>query len=289
MQFITIPCQKILQPFIRNYWLLTSRCTSTMGTIHIFSNGAASLHFYLKQRVRLDDFPNEYRTLLNLNSLDSMKLCVGEGAFDVLGVEFMPFCTQLFFQVATDRQHLTPESMNDSEFVLLEERIHNATDVKAQTQMLDKFFCDRLEETSINRINMERLGKVFDEMIPTELQDHDFESISTSDLASTANLGQKQFTRIFSENVGMNPKAYLRLLRFHKALYELQSATDNTTITEIAWRCGFSDLSHMTHEFRQLCGHTPSELLAMGSRLTETFQSQFGQKMKKKIELENIE
>ncbi len=88
--------------------------------------------------------------------------------------------------------------------------------------------------------------------------------------------------------MGINPKSYLRLLRFNKALMELQKSKEEALLTEIAWRCGYYDLSHMTSDFRTLCGYSPSELLSAKSDLTEAFRSDFSGLMKKKIKIENL-
>ena len=86
----------------------------------------------------------------------------------------------------------------------------------------------------------------------------------------------------------MNPKSYLRLLRFHKALMEIQSSSDNSSLTNIAWSCGYYDLAHMTSDFRDICGFSPSELIRHGEELTEAFGLKFSGLMKKKIKIDNL-
>ena len=297
MTFTTIPCHEALQPFIRNYWLLTAQCTAP-GTQRIFSNGAASLHFYLTQSPTLDDEDRPYTTSLNRHVLSHMDIHSVEGPFNILGVEFVPFCSRLFFQSEGEANHLAPSDMNDSQFYALDQQIHAIADADAQKQLLDDFFCKRLAEIPINEVNIERMKDVFDDIVPTDeshsIIESDFASPSPSDLASTACLSQKQFTRIFADHVGLNPKSYLRLLRFNKAakaVHDLatQKGKDGTTmLTEIAWNCGYYDLAHMTKDFRQLCSYSPSEILDMGNRLTDAFQNDFSLKMKKKVLLENI-
>jgi len=293
MTFQPIPCHESLQPFIRNYWLLTSRCVG-QGYQRIFSNGATSLHFYLSQSVRLDSGERLFRTALNRHDLTCMEIHCEEGDFNVLGVEFVPFCSRLFFETKDDeKHHLTPQDIGEQDFITLEEQIHSAKNIDEQRQLLDDFFCQRLTQIPINEVNMERLEGVFDGIVPSHggvsHSNTDFESLSTSDLAETACLSPKQFTRVFSQYVGMNPKSCLRLLRFHKALQELHSSSSHELLTEVAWRCGYYDLAHMTNDFRQLCGHTPSEIQEIGMKLTETFGADFSGKMKKKILMENLE
>ena len=292
MRFHTLTCHESLRPFIRNYWLLTAQCTAP-GAQHIYSNGAASLHFYLSQEGRLDDGSERFRTALNRHDLGCMVIHSEEGPFNVLGVEFVPFCARLFFPTLTNEvAHLSPASLADQSFIDLSAKIHASQDTEEQVALLDDFFCQRLCDIPIDERNIERLTSVFNEIVPIEgdpVAIKDFESLSPANLASTACLGQKQFTRVFNKYVGMAPKSYLRLLRFNKAMLELQKATSKKTIAEIAWLCGYSDSAHMANDFRQLCGHSPSEILEFGSRMTEAFSVSYSSQMKKKVMLENVE
>lgn len=293
MKFETIPCHDSLCPFIRNYWLLTSRCTASDSTQHIYSNGAASLHFYLTQDVIIDKEPQPYSTSLNRHDIGCMDLHCEVGDMNILGVEFVPFCARLFFPTLTNEvAHLRPSASGDLAFIELDRKIHANQNKEELVILLDNFFCQRLREIPIDERNIERLSSVFSEIVPTEGEPtaiKDFESLSPSDLATTACIGQKQFTRIFNKYVGMVPKTYLRLLRFNKAMMELQKSAGKNSLSEIAWQCGYCDLAHMANDFHQLCGHSPSEILEFGAKMTEAFSPNYSSQMKKKVMLENLE
>lgn len=139
MEFQTIPCHESLRPFIRNYWMLSSWCTAT-GTQQIFSNGAASLQFYLSQDIRIDDGHSCYRTVLYHQQMQKVGLVTDEGAFDTFGVEFVPFCSRVFFPINTSSTYDTPESMNDEEFTMLSKKVYGAADVEERVALLDEFF-----------------------------------------------------------------------------------------------------------------------------------------------------
>ncbi len=301
MKFTTIPCHESLQPFIRNYWMLKATCTAN-GTQQIFSNGAASLQFYLSQDIRIDDGERFYRTLLFLQNMQKVGVVTTSGPFVVFGVEFVPFCSRVFFPNEMTGIYVSPEDLHDEEFIMLSKNIYKAKSIEERVEFLDHFFLKRLSQFPEGDINIERLNDVFDNIVPTDecttrspRCQHKFSSV---DLASTVCLSQKQFTRIFYKYVGMNPKAYLRLLRFHKALKEIQNTSDSistgevaqpmTSLTKIAWSCGYYDLAHMTSDIRDICGFSPSELIRQGQELTETFGQKFSGLMKKKIKIENL-
>lgn len=292
MNFQPIPCNESLRPFIRNYWLLTAHCTQT-GTQTVFSNGAASLHFYISQSVRLNGGDRPYSTVLLHQNMQTLGVTCDEGAFVIFGVEFVPFCSRVFFWGEMDGIHATPEELGDDELAAVSRRIHEAASTEERVQLLDDFFLSRLDSFPEGDVNIERLGDVFDDIVPTDgtearppgCQDE----FSPADLASTACLSQKQFTRVFNKYVGMNPKAYLRLLRFHKALQKLREpSAEAPSLTNIAAQCGYYDLPHMIADFRDICGYSPSELISTGAELTEAFGQKFSGLMKKKIKIENL-
>lgn len=294
MEFKPIPCHESLRPFIRNYWMLTAHCTAT-GTQQIFSNGAASLHFYLSQPIRLDWGEERYRTVLFHQNMQKVGVVTDEGEFNIFGVEFVPFCSRVFFRSEMMGIYASPEQLNDDGLAELSHKIFETEDVDERVRLLDDFFLKRLAEFPEGDVNIERLNDVFDDIVPTDgttaQPPNSQEEFSPADLASTACLSQKQFTRVFNKYVGMNPKSYLRLLRFHKALMMLQhqtSAPSGDKKVEIAWQCGYYDLPHMISDFRDICGYSPSELISSGTELTEAFGQQFSGLMKKKIKIENL-
>lgn len=294
MEFKPIPCHESLRPFIRNYWMLTAHCTAT-GTQQVFSNGAASLQFYLTQSVWLDCGQCRYRTVLFHQNMQKVGIVTDEGAFHVFGVEFVPFCSRVFFRNEMNTLYASPEELHDEELTTLSQKIYDADSVEERVGLLDDFFMKRLAEFPEGDVNIERLNDVFDDIVPTDgstaQPPNSQEEFSPADLASTACLSQKQFTRVFNKYVGMNPKSYLRLLRFHKALMMLQRETAipaGDKKIEIAWQCGYYDLPHMISDFRDICGYSPSELIGPEGKLTEVFGQQFSGLMKKKIKIENL-
>ncbi len=294
MEFKTIPCHETLRPFIRNYWLLTSQCTAT-GTQQMFSNGASSLQFYLTQAIRLDDGDKRYRTVLYHQNMQKVGVVAEQGAFNILGAEFVPFCSRMFFRSEINGIYASAEELNDDEFMAVNKKIFEAESTEQRVALLDEFFMKRLAEFPEGDVNIERLNDVFDNIVPTDgtvaQPPRQQEEFSTADLASTACLSQKQFTRVFNKYVGMNPKSYLRLLRFNKALQMLQRETVSPSGDKrevIAWQCGYYDLAHMISDFRDICGYSPSELIEQGTELTEAFGQQFSGLMKKKVKIENL-
>ena len=83
------------------------------------------------------------------------------------------------------------------------------------------------------------------------------ERISISLLAKTANLSQSRFFSVFKASLGVSPMAYLMNLRLSRASILLDIPA--LSISEIASKCGISDVYYFSKAFKQKYGVSPSE------------------------------
>ena len=88
------------------------------------------------------------------------------------------------------------------------------------------------------------------------LHEHLAEQIDPGHLAEIADLSRSQFTRLFYEQTGATPMAYLRRARIAQARRLL--ADVDLSIKQIARRCGFADAYHFSRVFRQIDGLSPT-------------------------------
>ncbi len=99
-------------------------------------------------------------------------------------------------------------------------------------------------------------------------------NISASEMASVACLGERQFLRVFRQYVGVTPKQFIRLRRFHSTIQDMQQqAAQGKTIDLLATvlRHGYYDLSHAALEFQQMGCVSPGQFRMLGIPLTEDF------------------
>lgn len=102
-------------------------------------------------------------------------------------------------------------------------------------------------------------------------------NISAADMASVACLGERQFLRIFKQYVGIPPKQFVRLRRFHRTIQDLRAkgerlgANGKVDLMGIVLEHGYYDLSHAALEFQQMGCVSPSHFRMLGIPLSEDF------------------
>lgn len=86
-------------------------------------------------------------------------------------------------------------------------------------------------------------------------------SANVNAVACDLGVSERQLRRVFREAVGMSPKAFARLTRFHRALSAASDAGE-TSWARIAAAVGYYDQAHLIAEFHAIAGVTPRTLLA---------------------------
>ncbi|MBD2459456.1 helix-turn-helix transcriptional regulator [Oscillatoria sp. FACHB-1407] len=92
------------------------------------------------------------------------------------------------------------------------------------------------------------------------INEHLDQKIKLADLAALLDMSQFHFSHLFKQSTGIAPYQYLLQQRVERAK-QLLKQTDQPII-EIAFQCGFNSHSHLSKQFRQLTGMTPTDYRA---------------------------
>jgi AraC-like DNA-binding protein len=90
--------------------------------------------------------------------------------------------------------------------------------------------------------------------IKTYLQENYFQNVTLGQLATLTGLNRSYLIRVFRDEVGMPPYAYLTQVRVEKAKRLLAEGQPSS---QVALAVGFADQSHLTRFFKRIVGVTP--------------------------------
>lgn len=275
-----------LRPFISRYVFVRAEgSTDTMTPPEDdprFINGKhvqpllpnyGSMVFMRHVTVDFNGIVSDGLTLLGANQ-KTIGLTTLSGWFDGMLLDFEP--GGMYALLGIDLQQLagkvlTAADSGDQGLLQLDRLFKQAEQPQETAQLIDAFFLGHLPHKEDYRYT--RLRKVIAACDEAE------GNVSAVEMASVACLGERQFLRIFRTYVGIPPKQFIRLRRFHRALQHMQrdaAAGQTIDLMQIALQHGYYDLSHMAMEFQQMGCVSPSHFRMLGIPLTDDFSVFFG-------------
>ncbi|WP_439647944.1 helix-turn-helix domain-containing protein [Cohnella mopanensis] len=85
---------------------------------------------------------------------------------------------------------------------------------------------------------------------------HYVEELDLTGMSKIVNLHQVYLGKLFKKNTGYSFKEYLNLIRINHA--EMLLSTGGFSVTQVADRCGFRDISYFSNVFKSIKGYPPS-------------------------------
>ena len=281
MQFEIIQPTEALRPYITRYVFVRAEgSTDTMApppNDPRFVNGKhvqpllpnyGSLVFMRNVLTDFNGVQADGLTLLGANQ-KTIGLTTVRGWFEGMLLDFEPGGMYALLRIDLQQlagKVLTAKEYGDEGLLQLDSIFKQAENAREIAQLIDAFFLGHLPHQE--DINYARLRKVI------AACDEAKGNISAAQMASVACLGERQFLRVFKTYVGIPPKQFIRLRRFHRTIQQMQHlahAGKPIDLLSIALAHGYYDLSHMALEFQQMGCVSPSHFRALGIPLSEDF------------------
>lgn len=271
------PCS-LLEPFIKYYWILDYE-SNVVEPIRVIPYGCVQFTFYLGERINSFGSNNDssYKDqAVVTGQISSFFDVFPQGKIRLITIVFKPFGAKPFFDfpIFEIQNNIIPiKDINNKEWLDLENRLGDCVDNKSIVSCLENNLLKKLEKNTLfnsySSINNERI------MLAINRIDDSKGTINIKDLSSLACLSDKQFNRIFADYVGMNPKNFLRIIRYQSVLLKLQNsnikATKAVDFLDLVYDCGYYDQSHLINNFKEFTGYTPKEYIKLFSPCSEYF------------------
>lgn len=255
MQFRLIPPAAALSRYIKQYWFLEMEAWEGAGQLQrVVPNGFVELTFHFADHLQKIKLHKELQAgIIICGQKTGFFDVLPTGKTQMLSIQFYPHSAGLFFDLP---MHELSDETLDLQDVLgpiareLEEQLHNLSALGERINHIEQFLLARL-----NR----KTEYAWNRMVHTiSILNQSKGIITVKELANAACLSPKQHERVFKQLVGLSPKQYLKVIRFQHTLFEHEQHPSES-LTQLAYRCGYYDQSHMINDFRELSGITPRQ------------------------------
>lgn len=253
---------EILKHYVNYYYILESNSQlEYFEKQRVYPYGTVVLVFHYNQpylfQKRNEPAEIEPRTVICGQQTTYYDLAPS-GKVGMVFVVFRPFGAGMFFKIPMheiEDKNIAFEYIVNNEANEIEDKIQNASSNLDRIMIIEKYLQKKLLQNkndgnqviaAINKVN-ETNGR-----------------ITVSRLANIACLGIKQFERKFSTLVGLNPKQFLRIVRFQNIL-KIKKKRHLPDYTTLALECGYYDQSHFINDFKLITGITPKEFFKIYS------------------------
>lgn len=250
-----------LGDFIHNFW----HCVDVPSDprVRVLPSGTIELVVNLSEdEVRTYDSaqPDRYRrfpgivvsgTYAGALDLDPMQHAT------IMGIHFRPGGAFPFFGAAVAEfanSHVALEALWGRPATELRERLCSAATPQKRFQILEEALNSRLRWLSEHPA----VSLALDIFGPAGIGD------SVRAVAERVGLSQRRFIQIFTAQVGLTPKLFCRVLRFQH-VREVVNQTATLNWSQVALACGYSDQSHLIHDFQEFSGLSPTDYLCLPS------------------------
>jgi AraC-like DNA-binding protein len=98
------------------------------------------------------------------------------------------------------------------------------------------------------------------------IEAHWDQAITIESLVEATGVGARAIFRAFQQSRGYSPMAFARMVRLRHARVKLSAPDLETSVTAIAFACGFGNLGHFARDYREAFGERPSMTLARALR-----------------------
>ena len=254
-----------MQPYVRYYWAF---CSSRMPKTYTFPVGCPQIIFHKRTPLFVPELNTTQNKLTISGQVNFSSHLQADDDIEMIVVVFYPHTINMFLDTPASffyNKEISGYDIEDQELNELAKQVFECEDDKHCVNLIEKWLLSRLSirpYDTIYRVN--RMNAAIGQLCTAP-------QALVTELSSTCCLGKKQFEREFRLHVGMNPKEYARVVRFQKALKQMQHQQGQISEDDLAYTNGYADQSHLIREFRKLCGYTPLSLLEVATPYSDLF------------------
>lgn len=252
-----------LQPYVKCYYLYESDTATTFDDT-VFPSGCVEIIFNLGSGNWMAGPSYVVTPPVELWGQITQPLPIRSvGRNIMLGIRFFPHAAAYFLPEKVSVFNNQVADLCDfggGRVRSLHQRLLDTPLWRDRFRLVEEYLLGMLSNP-VGRLNKAVIvGDVMKEMQHDEF----FDNIDT--VAGRYGITSRYLQKLFLQYTGLTPKLYSKIHRFQHSL-RLISARESS-LTSIAYDCGYFDQSHFIREFKAFTGSTPSGYLLAGSEIT---------------------
>ncbi|NBC83924.1 MAG: helix-turn-helix domain-containing protein [Bacteroidetes bacterium] len=269
MEYCIAKSSLALSQWVKCYWTIDNCLPSNVQYVHrIVPHGLAELSFYfdktpasLNQNISISESTNIAGQLSCFYDLKiSRRLSMFSIIFQPAGLySFFNIPVSEFYNQQIPLRYILKETTSE-----LELKLHHARSFASRILIAEQFLLHQLRNNNKTSYHNPRIQNSI------ALINQSKGRVNINYLATQACLSRKQFERIFLKYIGISPGRFMKIVRFQHAIHE-KSINNNINLTELSYKCGYFDQSHMTNDFMQLAGMNPKKYFSECNVLSDYF------------------
>ncbi len=254
MRYIEVSPPPTLRPYVQLIWCLELDTPTEFGPPErIAPDGIAELVFHYRGRMTVrfagEDFVPQPASSIVCQTHRYVEI-LPHGTMGFISVRFRPWGALHFLgaPLAELADQIVPAGDIWGPCVSdLEEQLAGAIDLDNRVSLVEQFLLSQLRQHRKHEV----------ETAVRAVWRHKG-NVRLAELCRELGISDRTAQRVFNAAVGMPPKSYARLTRFlHACSVLLRPGW--TSLTEVAYQCGYYDQAHFIGDFKAYAGMAPGE------------------------------
>lgn len=244
MKYIETKPYKELEPFIHSYWELKGEDSDRQWERN-FPDGCAGLVMNLGETCLTDNgsVSMEFGKTYVVGAMTSFKDSFIDSNTHLIGVCLKPATFTNFYN------YVAQDELTDNTVAFEKPNSFNIDKILAnRSNYLNQYFSDKIKSKE------NQLQSIISDIHSSNGK------LNISELSKRNHITVRQLERKFKSQIGISPKEYSNIIRFQNALNIIKNSSENRSLLDIAFECGYYDHSHLNNEIKRNTGLSPSLL-----------------------------
>jgi len=176
------------------------------------------------------------------------------GKLELLSLKIQPWATSLFFpdkaELFRDKMSLLDDLGVNTLNELQDKILHSHTKEEALEIIRNYLFRLMNKKVSFSSLIFKSINYIF----------QNYKDFKVKKLSERLNISTQYLERQFLEHIGISPKQFARVIRI-RSLTEYYKNNPSISLTDLSYKFGFFDQSHLIRDFKLVVNASPKKFL----------------------------